>query len=72
LVLFCRNIFAFNNAARRVIKDTFKRARLQAITYYHTQVVKQKMKTKDAQNLHMTKEEYLEGSVDWLVKDPKA
>jgi hypothetical protein len=45
---------------------------LQAITYYHTQVVKQKMKTKDAQNLHMTKEEYLEGSVDWLVKDPKA
>jgi hypothetical protein len=28
------------------------------------------MKTKDAQNLHMT-EEYLQGSVDWLVKDPE-
>jgi hypothetical protein len=33
-------------------------------------VLKQKMKTKDAQNLHMT-EEYLQGSVDWLVKDPE-
>jgi hypothetical protein len=30
------------------------------------------MKTKDVQNLHMIKEEYLQGSVDWLVKDPDA
>jgi hypothetical protein len=60
----------FNNAARRVIKDVFKHAQCQT-TYYHTQVLKQQMKTKDVQNLHMTKE-YLQGSVDWLVKDLKA
>jgi hypothetical protein len=47
----------FNNAAHRVIKDAFKHARYQDITYYHTKVPNQKMKTKDAQNLHMTKEE---------------
>jgi hypothetical protein len=28
--------------------------------------------TKDAQNFHMTKEEYLSGSVHRLVKDPEA
>jgi hypothetical protein len=48
-----------NNVARRIIKDAFKHARCQSITYYHTQVLKQEMKNKDAQNLHMTKEEYL-------------
>jgi hypothetical protein len=62
----------FNNVTCRVIKDAFKHVWWQAITYYHTQMVKQKMNTKYAQNLHMTKEEYLQVSVDWLVKDPKA
>jgi hypothetical protein len=30
------------------------------------------MMNKDAQNLHMPKEEYLHGSVDWVVKDLEA
>jgi hypothetical protein len=49
----------FNNVAHRVIKDAFKHSWYQDITYYHTKVLNQKMKTKDAQNLHMTKEEQL-------------
>jgi len=64
--------FVFNNAARKVIKDAFKHAQCQSITYYYTQVLKQPMTTKQAQDFHLTKEEYLQGKVDWLVKDPEA
>ena len=30
------------------------------------------MTIKQAQDFHLTKEEYLQGKVDWLVKDPEA
>jgi hypothetical protein len=56
--------FVFNNAADIVIKGTFKQARLQSITYFYTHVLKQQMKTKDAQNLHLTKEQYFQGTVN--------
>jgi hypothetical protein len=29
------------------------------------------MSNRAAQDLHLTKEEYLQGKVDWLVKDPE-
>jgi hypothetical protein len=35
-------------------------------------MLKQGMDTKAAQGLQLTKEEYLQGKVDWLVKDPAA
>jgi hypothetical protein len=38
----------FNNTAHKVIKDVFKHARFEAITYYHTKVLKQNVKKKDA------------------------
>jgi hypothetical protein len=56
--------FVFHNAAHKVIKGAFKHARLQSITYFNTQVLKQPMKTKDAQNLHLTKEQYFQGTVN--------
>jgi hypothetical protein len=59
----------FHNAARKVIKDTLKNAHLQSITYYYTPVLKQGIDTKDAQGLHLTKEQYLHGKVNWLLKD---
>jgi SpoVK/Ycf46/Vps4 family AAA+-type ATPase len=61
----------FHNAARKVIKNGFKHAHLESITYYYTQVLKQGMDTKDAHGLHLTKE-YLQGKVDRLLKDPLA
>ena len=62
----------FHHAARRVVKDAFSDARVKAVTMYYTQVLKQPMKNKIAQDIHLTKEEYLKGSVDWLVKDGEA
>jgi hypothetical protein len=62
----------FHNTTWKVIKDVFKHARLQSITYYYTLVLKQDMDTKATQGLHLTKEQYLQGKVDWLVKDPVA
>jgi hypothetical protein len=32
----------------------------------------QLMTNKIAQDLHLTKKEYRQGQVDWLVKDPEA
>jgi hypothetical protein len=47
-----------------VIKDGFKHAHLQSITYYYTQVLKLDMDSKAAQGLHLTKEQYIQGKVN--------
>jgi hypothetical protein len=61
----------FHNSAQKVVKDAIKHARFQSIAYYHRNVLKQPMNTRQekALNLYLQKEEYVQGTVDWLVKD---
>jgi hypothetical protein len=64
----------FHNSARKVVKDTIKHARFQCIAYYHRNVLKQPMNARQvkALNLYLQKKKYVQGIVDWLVKDAKA
>jgi hypothetical protein len=64
----------FHNSARKVVRDAIKYARFQSIAYYHRNMLKQPMNTKQAKalNLYLQKEEYVQGTVDWLVKDMEA
>jgi hypothetical protein len=64
----------FHNSAQKVVKDAIKHARFQSIAYYHRNVLKQPMNTRQAKalNLYLQKEEYVQGTVDWLVKDVEA
>jgi hypothetical protein len=55
-----------------VIKVAFKHARCISIAIYYTQVLKQQMKPTQAQGIYLTKDQHLQGMVDWLVKDPEA
>jgi hypothetical protein len=45
-----------------------------SIAYYHRNVLKQPMNARQAKalNLYLQKEEYVQGTVDWLVKDAEA
>jgi hypothetical protein len=38
---------------------------------YYSQVLKQLIKPSQAQDIHLPKEQQLQGKVDWLIKDPK-
>jgi hypothetical protein len=64
----------FHNSAQKVVKDAIKHARFQSIAYYHRNVLKQPINVRQAKalNLCLQKEEYVQGTVDWLVKDEKA
>jgi hypothetical protein len=62
----------FNNAAWKVIKDTFKHTHCISIVIYYTQVLKQQMKLTQAQGIYLTKDQHLQRMVDWLVKYPEA
>jgi hypothetical protein len=62
----------FNKAARKVIKDAIKHARLVSISVFYTQVLKQEMNPTLAHDIYLIKEQHLQGPVDWLVKDPEA
>jgi hypothetical protein len=64
----------FHNSARKVEKDAIKHAMFQFIAYYHRNVLNQPMNTRHAKalNLYLQKEEYVQGTVDWLVKDAEA
>jgi hypothetical protein len=57
-----------------VAKDAIKHARFQSIAYYHSNVLKQPMNARQAKalNLYLQKEEYVQGIINWLVKDAKA
>jgi hypothetical protein len=46
----------FNNATQKVIKDTFK----------------QQIKPTWVKGIYLTKDQHLQGIVNWLVKDPEA
>jgi hypothetical protein len=39
---------------------------------YYLQVLKQPIKPNEAHDIYLTKEQQLQGKVDWLVKDLKA
>jgi hypothetical protein len=65
-------LLVFNNSARKVIKDAIKNARYHSITYYYMRELGQPINTKIAKDFYLTKEQYLLGKVDWLVKDVKA
>jgi hypothetical protein len=64
----------FHNSARKVVKDAIKHARFQSIAYYHRNVLKQPMNARQAKdlNLYLQKAQYVQGTVDWLVKDAAA
>jgi hypothetical protein len=62
----------FNKAMRKVIKDAVKHACLVSISVFYAQVLKQEMKPTLAHGIYLTKEQHLQGPVDWLVKDPEA
>jgi hypothetical protein len=64
----------FHNSARKVVKDAIKHGRFQSIAYYHRNVLKRAMNARQVKdlNLYLQKEEYVQGTVDWLVKDAKA
>jgi hypothetical protein len=46
----------FNNAARKVIKDTFKLTNCISIAIYYTQVLKQQTKPTQAKGIYLTKD----------------
>jgi hypothetical protein len=64
----------FHNSAQKVVKHAFKDIRFQSIAYYHMNVLKQPMNSRQvkASNLYLKKDEYLQGDVDWLIKDAEA
>jgi hypothetical protein len=39
---------------------------------YYLQVTKQPIKPHQAQNIYLTKDQQIQGKVDWIVKDPEA
>jgi hypothetical protein len=64
----------FHNSTQKVVKDGIKHTRFQSIAYYHRNMLKQPMNTRQAKasNLYLQKEEYVHGTVDSLVKDAEA
>jgi hypothetical protein len=39
---------------------------------YYSQVLKQLIKPNQVHDIYLTKEQQLQGNVDWLIKDPEA
>jgi hypothetical protein len=62
----------FNNATRKAIKDAFKHSRCISVATYYMHVLKQEMKPTQVKEIYLIKDQHLQGSVDCLVKDPKA
>jgi hypothetical protein len=64
----------FHNSAQKVVKDAIIHTRFQSIAYYHRNMLKQIMNARQAKalNLYLQKEEYVQGTIDWLVKDAEA
>jgi hypothetical protein len=62
----------FHIAVRRVFKDAFSDVQVKVVTIYYTKVLKQPMKNKIVQDIHLTEDQYLQSCVDWLIKDNEA
>jgi hypothetical protein len=55
-----------------VIKGAFKHACCISIATYYTQGLKQQMKPTQSKEIYLTKDQHLQGTVNWLVKNPEA
>ncbi|WVZ89565.1 hypothetical protein U9M48_035949 [Paspalum notatum var. saurae] len=63
----------FNKAATKVVRDSFSNARIQAIVNFHKRVKNLNVKkTPDLKKMHLEAEEYVQGEIDWIMKDPEA
>jgi hypothetical protein len=62
----------FHTTACRVLKDAFSDVQVKVVTRYYTKVLKQPMKNKIVQDIHLTEDQYLQSCVDWLIKDNEA
>lgn len=63
----------FNKAATKVIRDSFSNARIQAIMNYYKRVKNLNVKkTAELKRMHLEAEEYAQGEIDWIMKDPEA
>ncbi|WVZ63409.1 hypothetical protein U9M48_013043 [Paspalum notatum var. saurae] len=63
----------FNKAATKVVRDSFSNARIQAIMNFHKRVKNLNVKkTPDLKKMHLEAEEYVQGEIDWIMKDPEA
>jgi hypothetical protein len=56
----------------KVIKNAFKHTCCIFVATYYTQMLKQQMKSTQEKGIYVTKDQHLQGTVDWLVKDPEA
>jgi hypothetical protein len=63
----------FNKAATKVVRDSFSNARIQAIVNFHKRVKNINVKkTADLKKMHLQAQEYIQGEIDWIMKDPEA
>ncbi|WVZ79889.1 hypothetical protein U9M48_027414 [Paspalum notatum var. saurae] len=63
----------FNKAATKVVRDSFRNARIQAIVNFHKRVKNLNVKkTPDLKKMHLDVEELIQGEIEWIMKDPKA
>ena len=62
----------FQRAARKFVTDSLSNARIQAVCNYYKKVEKVNMGRKEGRTLHLTEQQYLQSSVDWIMKDMDA
>jgi hypothetical protein len=62
----------FHNVARKVINGSMLDARVKAVTVYYKKVKGQRMTNKQACEIHLTADEYIQSEVDWLTAHPEA
>ena len=63
----------FKKAAAKVVRDSFSNARIQAIMNYHKRAKGVNVKkTPDLKKMHLEADEYAQGEIDWIMKDPDA
>ncbi|WVZ54194.1 hypothetical protein U9M48_005031 [Paspalum notatum var. saurae] len=63
----------FCRAAEKVIDDAFRNARISAVCQYYKRIKGENMTAKrGASQIYLTEQEYLQVSVDWIVKDVEA
>ncbi|WVZ76228.1 hypothetical protein U9M48_024217 [Paspalum notatum var. saurae] len=60
-------------AAEKVIDDAFSNAQISAVCQYYKRIKGQNMsKEKGASQIYLTEQQYLQVSIDWIVKDVEA
>jgi len=62
----------FGVVAKKVIRNSFTNARIKAVASYHKLVKGINMSNREAKDIYLTEEEYVQGDVDWIQKDMNA